>query len=63
MRPGLLRLAFAMAFIAGVAVEAHAQAFPGKPFRFIVPFPAGGATDAAARAMQPQLEKIGRAHV
>jgi tripartite-type tricarboxylate transporter receptor subunit TctC len=37
---------------------AQAQAFPSKPFRFIVPFPAGGATDAAARAMQPQLEKL-----
>jgi tripartite-type tricarboxylate transporter receptor subunit TctC len=52
-----LRLAFA-AILTGVAVEAHAQAFPSKPFRFIVPFPAGGATDAAARAMQPQLEKL-----
>jgi len=37
---------------------AQAQTFPSKPFRFIVPFPAGGATDAAARAIQPQLEKI-----
>src|SRR5260221_771696 len=37
---------------------AQAQPFPSKPFRFIVPFPAGGATDAAARAMQPQLEKL-----
>lgn len=56
----MLRLALATAFIAGVAVEGQVQAqtFPSKPFRFIVPFPAGGATDAAARAMQPQLEKL-----
>jgi tripartite-type tricarboxylate transporter receptor subunit TctC len=54
----LLRLAFATFVLAGVAAEAHAQAFPSKPLRFIVPFPAGGATDAAARAMQPQLEKL-----
>ena len=35
-----------------------AQTYPSKPIRFIVPFPAGGATDAAARAIQPQLEKF-----
>jgi tripartite-type tricarboxylate transporter receptor subunit TctC len=58
MRTRLLRLALATLILAGVAAEAHAQAFPSKPFRFIVPFPAGGATDAAARAMQPQLEKL-----
>ncbi len=38
--------------------EARAQAFPDKPIRFFVPFPAGGSTDAVARAMQPALEKI-----
>ena len=31
---------------------------PKKPIRFFVPFPAGGSTDAVARAMQPALEKI-----
>jgi tripartite-type tricarboxylate transporter receptor subunit TctC len=35
-----------------------AQAFPDKPIRFFVPFPAGGSTDAVARAMQPALEKF-----
>ena len=56
----LLRLSLAAIVIAGAASveDARAQAFPSKPFRFIVPFPAGGATDAAARAMQPQLEKL-----
>ena len=53
----LLRLTLSVLLIAA-ATQAQAQAFPGKPFRFIVPFPAGGATDAAARAMQPQLEKL-----
>lgn len=42
-----------------VAAEA-AQGFPDKPLRFFVPFPAGGSTDAVARAMQPALEKIFR---
>ncbi len=36
---------------------ARAQTYPSRPIRFIVPFPAGGATDAAARVIQPQLEK------
>ena len=35
-----------------------AQSWPDKPLRFFVPFPAGGSTDAVARAMQPALEKI-----
>jgi tripartite-type tricarboxylate transporter receptor subunit TctC len=52
------RLALTIAIVVGVtASQAVAQTFPSKPFRFIVPFPAGGATDAAARAMQPHLEK------
>ena len=59
MATKLLRLALAGVLVAGVAVAgARAETFPSKPFRFIVPFPAGGATDAAARAMQPQLEKL-----
>lgn len=37
---------------------AWAQTFPSKPIRFIVPFPAGGSTDAVARALQPALEKL-----
>jgi tripartite-type tricarboxylate transporter receptor subunit TctC len=36
----------------------RAQSWPDKPLRFFVPFPAGGSTDAVARAMQPALEKI-----
>ena len=36
----------------------RARTFPDRPLRFFVPFPAGGSTDAVARAMQPALEKI-----
>lgn len=51
-------LAVCMAALSiGPPTEARAQTFPSKPIHFIVPFPAGGATDAAARAMQPHLEK------
>ena len=39
------------------ANQARALVFPDKPIRFYVPFPAGGSTDAVARAIQPALEK------
>jgi tripartite-type tricarboxylate transporter receptor subunit TctC len=62
MRMQLLRLALSASVVVGAAAApatgARAQAYPSKPIHFIVPFPAGGATDAAARAIQPQLEKI-----
>src|SRR5262245_11856360 len=43
---------------AALVGSARAQTYPDKPLRFFVPFPAGGSTDAVARAMQPALEKI-----
>ncbi|MBI3918375.1 MAG: tripartite tricarboxylate transporter substrate binding protein [Betaproteobacteria bacterium] len=35
--------------------SAHAQQFPSKPIRFIVPFTPGGGTDTFARSIQPKL--------
>lgn len=47
-----------------ITTTAHAQTppvFPAKPVRLIVPFPAGGPTDAAARLLQPKLiESLGQ---
>ena len=61
MRIQLLRLILAIGLgIAAIAATgpSSAQTYPSKPIRFIVPFPAGGSTDAVARAMQPALEKL-----
>ncbi len=62
MRRQLLRLAAAAAIGLGsclfAAVPSWTQSFPDRPIRFFVSIPAGGSTDAVARAMQPALEKI-----
>src|SRR5437763_6531393 len=54
-------LALAAAAIAA-APAAQAQAYPAKPVRLIVPYPAGGATDFFARAVFPKMsETLGQA--
>ena len=44
----------ATAAILTASADLHAQAYPNKPIRMIVAFPAGGSTD---------IIEIGRAHV
>jgi tripartite-type tricarboxylate transporter receptor subunit TctC len=48
---------FAGALLACVASGAHAQAYPDRTVRIIVPFPPGGLNDTVARLIQPHLEK------
>ena len=53
-----------MAFTPCLAQAQHdksAQDFPGKPIRFIVPFPPGGPMDLTARALNTRLgERLGK---
>jgi len=56
-----LFLAAAGTFLACWTTGAEAQDYPSRNITIIVPFPAGGIVDAAARLLQPELEKaLGR---
>ena len=46
----------ALAMLAALPGLAAAQAFPGKPVKFIVPFPAGGINDILARIIADKLQ-------
>src|SRR5690242_5235567 len=37
---------------------AHAQAYPNRPIKMVVPFPAGGPTDAMARIISDRLGQV-----
>ena len=54
VHPGCLGV-IAMLIVALVAIPAHC--YPDRIVRLIVPFPAGGSNDVAARLIAPHLEK------
>ncbi|MFC4276254.1 Bug family tripartite tricarboxylate transporter substrate binding protein [Achromobacter aloeverae] len=53
--------ALALTILGGAALGAHAETYPARPITLIVPYPAGGTTDIAARtiaqAMGPFLKQ------
>ena len=54
----MFRATFVLAAACAVfSAEANAQAFPSKPVRIVVPYPAGGTTDLMARALQEPMQK------
>ena len=54
----MVRVVAVLAVALGLAASngALAQAFPTKPIRLVVPYPAGGPLDAAARALAEQIK-------
>lgn len=54
----IARIVMSGAVSLGLASAAVAQSnYPNKPIRLVVPYPAGGATDVAARTLQPRLQE------
>ncbi|RZT41030.1 Bug family tripartite tricarboxylate transporter substrate binding protein [Cupriavidus agavae] len=56
-RASALLLSIALSPLAIAAAHAS-DAYPSKPIRLIVPFPAGGTTDIMARAVSAELSKL-----
>lgn len=54
--PNCLRM-LGVASLIAVAAQAQAQAWPERPVRLVVPFPAGGATDLVARVIAQRVSK------
>ena len=56
-RRQFLHMAAGAAALHAVSRTASAQAYPTKPIRWIIGFPAGGGADTVARIMEPWLSR------
>lgn len=56
MRRTFLAIAV-LAAVSAVSLASHAQSFPTKPIKFVVPFAAGSATDQIGRAFADHMSK------
>ena len=55
-RTALRALLLATAALLASVAPAHAQNYPNKPVRLIVPWPAGGLVDVAARQLSSRMQ-------
>ena len=53
----MIRMLVALLAFVAVAAPAHAQTYPAKPIRLIVPFTPGGGTDFVSRVVATELAK------
>jgi tripartite-type tricarboxylate transporter receptor subunit TctC len=53
----VLATTFATLALGALPLASHAQDFPSKPIRIVVPFPAGGTLDTLGRILAPKLQE------
>ena len=55
-----MRLVAVLCVLLATGLAAQARAFPDKPVRLVVPFPAGGSTDVVSRLLGQKLSELWR---